>query len=345
MSERGRRAWTLREMLEVNRYRPLRWPIKVPGRFVALCLLCNKKVYVSQAALRRDIIRWGGAERDFCAHINRHLVDPPTEVPAPSARPDREADARKILALHRFTPIGPYPGFLTSEWACECQLCGAHVWVTPAYRSHRKPRMSCSHRGAKTIKPAPARRLRAIRAENEMKRKREFVMSLCAHAPHPAPPDMLEIMPPLKEEPVIAEALAAVAAECLTCGEYYRRSAGVAPDAVHFTLALFLTYTAIALNAHGREPGDNADAMVEALAPRTHQLLSAPTRTILLFLPVRTTTDTPDGSRAATWDRDVLGAAVAEIPPAFREMVWRDAAEAVAGILWGESRARQVAGQ
>lgn len=169
-------------------------------------------------------------------------------------------------------------------------------------------------------------------------------MSLCARAPHPVPPYTLEILPPLKGEPEIAETLAAACAGCLNCMRFYRRCAGFAPDAVHFVVTLFLMYTAILLNAHDRKPGDNADAMVEAMAPATHKLLSAPTRTMLLFLPIRLTTDTPDGSEAATWDRDLLGAAAAEFSPVQRQAVWTDMVGALAGIIRGESRARQEAG-
>lgn len=169
-------------------------------------------------------------------------------------------------------------------------------------------------------------------------------MSLCANAPHPALPHLFEILPPLKKQPSIAEALAAVDAECLPCMRHYRRSAGVVPEAVHFALTLFLMHTAIVLHGHDRAPGDNADAMVEAMAPETSKLLSAPTRTILLFLPIRMTTDTPDGRPAATWDRDMLGSALEEIGSDARERVWADVVGALTGLARGESRARQEAG-
>lgn len=171
------------EMMETLQYRPMNWQTGLPSdrRFSALCLLCDTYVYVSQAALRRDIIRWRGTPRTFCAHVRSQLVTPPPRKPKPAARPKAqpdgearaasEAKARAILERHRYTPLGPYPGYASSEWPSECEMCGAHVWIRPDVYAHRPVRTLCSHPINKTIKPAPARQFLAQKLTQEMKRK------------------------------------------------------------------------------------------------------------------------------------------------------------------------------
>lgn len=162
-------------------------------------------------------------------------------------------------------------------------------------------------------------------------------------ADHPYPPDLVKILPPLSSMTDLAQAIAAAHANCRYCMVRYRDLAADLGVPVAQAVTVFLMFTAVLLNVLGDEPGDTGEEMVRKVAPDTLELLSPPTLALLTRLPVETTTDTPDGSKAGIWDGNRLTNMVDELPERDRKAAWNEALGLLVGIVQGEGRARQEA--
>lgn len=166
-----RRPLSAQQVLELSRYQaPV--PVKV-GRFPALCVLCQRAVYVTLPTLRRNLAAHGGAPRELCAHSARDWVEPrpAPAAPAPSERARPPAitheDTGPVIERSRYEPDQPYPGTVSELWRLRCLLCGALVMmrfgslrVSDASRDGR-PRTRCHHQTHTVVTPAAGRLARA----------------------------------------------------------------------------------------------------------------------------------------------------------------------------------------
>jgi hypothetical protein len=166
----------------------------------------------------------------------------------------------------------------------------------------------------------------------------------CDQAPHPAPPHLYEILPPVANTPEVEAALAAATAGCDACMKRHRLRAGAFAILPHQSISLFLMYAVIVLNAHNRPPGATGEEVVKNLAPETFKLLSGPTRRVMSSIHVEEVT-APNGALTGIWDRDAVAALVEGISSQDRHCVWNDTLGLLTGIVHGEGRARAEAGE
>lgn len=162
---------------------------------------------------------------------------------------------------------------------------------------------------------------------------------------HPAPPYLVDILPPVRSAPELAKALAALRAGCKPCHEAHRQAAMDDPMWAWKASSLLMMYASVALSVQGRsaEVADGEE-LVATLGAEAMELMLEPARQFLRSIRVDAAA-TLKGYPAPAWNFEAFYQLAKELTPEHRLIVWNDCLIRLAGTVEGEGRARAEAEQ